>query len=703
MVRNSNYDKLEYRVENSKSKTINAALNNIQKLMFRLLFFITFAFILLVMPSLVLGGKHKNILILNSYHKGFDWTDAQVSAAKQVLLEKFRDIELYVEYMDTKRIYTAEYIEHLMKTFKLKYKNKKLDAIITTDDNALKFVMKYHEELFAKAPVSFCGINDYQESMFEDKKEFTGLVEILDIKPTIDLALKLHPSTRKVVVIVDNTPTGIGQRKDVAAVAPQYENLKFEYLKGEDLSNEELFEKLQKLSRDSIVLLTVWLRDKNNDYLPTHEGGHLISSNATVPVYGIIDMYMGQGITGGKLLNSRTHGKTAAEIALRILDGERPSDIPVLIKSTNPYMFDYQQLDRWGISLSALPEGSIVINKPFSIYDEYKHLIWSVVAIIVLLVVFVAFLAGNIQHRKRVEEAFRESEARFKDLASFLPLSLFESDDQGNITFANPFAFESTGYTQDDIDKSLHVLQVIHPEDHDKAIKMSMQVMQGVTTDGSEYLVQRKDGSTFPAFINTRASIKADKTVGLKGYIFNLTEQKMAKEALRESEEKLRQSQKLESIGTLAGGIAHDFNNILFPISGYTEMLLLDTPDDSPQHHSLSEILAGAKRAGELVKQILTFSRQRQHELKPLKVEVVVKEALKLIRSSLPTTIEILHNINKDYGLVMADPTQIHQITMNLCTNAFHAMEETGGKLTITLKEVELETWPTPALAWSRA
>jgi CheY-like chemotaxis protein len=121
-------------------------------------------------------------------------------------------------------------------------------------------------------------------------------------------------------------------------------------------------------------------------------------------------------------------------------------------------------------------------------------------------------------------------------------------------------------------------------------------------------------------------------------------------------------------------------------------MLLLDTPDDSPQHHSLSKILAGAKRAGELVKQILTFSRQREHELKPLKVEIVVKEALKLIRSSLPTTIEILHNINKDYGLVMADPTQIHQITMNLCTNAFHAMEETGGKLTITLKEVELET-----------
>jgi ABC-type uncharacterized transport system substrate-binding protein len=384
MVRNSNYGKLEYRAENSKGKTINAALNNIPKLMLRLLFFIALAFVLFVMPSLVLGAKSKNILILNSYHKGFEWTDAQVTAAEQVLLEKFKGIELYVEYMDTKRIYTAEYIEHLVHVFKLKYKNVKFDVIITTDDNALKFVIKYHEELFAEAPVSFCGVNDYQESMFAGKKGFTGLVEVLDIKPTIDLALKLHPGTRSIVVVIDNTTTGIGIRKDIAAVARQYEHLKFEYLKGEDLSNEDLFERLRKLPHNSIALLATWFSDKNNVYLPTNEFGLLISSNTTVPVYGIVEGYLGYGIVGGKLLNSRTHGKTAAEIALRILDGESPSDIPVNIKSTNPYMFDYQQLDRWRISLSALPEGSIVTNKPFSIYDEYKRLIWGVITLIVV-------------------------------------------------------------------------------------------------------------------------------------------------------------------------------------------------------------------------------------------------------------------------------------------------------------------------------
>ncbi|RZB32976.1 MAG: hypothetical protein SRB2_04189 [Desulfobacteraceae bacterium Eth-SRB2] len=147
----------------------------------------------------------------------------------------------------------------------------------------------------------------------------------------------------------------------------------------------------------------------------------------------------------------------------------------------------------------------------------------------------------------------------------------------------------------------------------------------------------------------------------------------------------LQQAQKMESIGTLAGGIAHDFNNILYSIIGYTELALDDTEKETQLHDNLQELLVAAHRAGNLVKQILTFSRQAHQELKPLKVQIVVREALKLIRSSLPTTIEIHQNISNTCGLVMADATQIHQVAMNLLTNAYHAMEDEGGKLDVTL------------------
>ena len=155
-------------------------------------------------------------------------------------------------------------------------------------------------------------------------------------------------------------------------------------------------------------------------------------------------------------------------------------------------------------------------------------------------------------------------------------------------------------------------------------------------------------------------------------------------------EERLQQSQKMEAIGTLAGGIAHDFNNILFPIVGHTELLMDDFPDAGSIRDSLNEIYTGALRARDLVQQILAFSRQGKSELKLMKMQPIIKEALKLIRSTIPTTISINQNLQSDCGFVEADPTQIHQIVMNLATNAYHAMEETGGEMKVSLKEVEL-------------
>ena len=160
--------------------------------------------------------------------------------------------------------------------------------------------------------------------------------------------------------------------------------------------------------------------------------------------------------------------------------------------------------------------------------------------------------------------------------------------------------------------------------------------------------------------------------------------------ALAQSKRQLQQVMKMQAIGTLAGGIAHDFNNILFPIVGYTELTMDDLPQDSQSHKNLEEVLKATTRATELVQQILTFSRQSGQERNPLKVQYLIKEALKLLRATIPTSIEIISRIDKDCGAIMGDPTQIHQVVMNLCTNAYHAMEDTGGILEVSLQAVNL-------------
>jgi signal transduction histidine kinase len=151
----------------------------------------------------------------------------------------------------------------------------------------------------------------------------------------------------------------------------------------------------------------------------------------------------------------------------------------------------------------------------------------------------------------------------------------------------------------------------------------------------------------------------------------------------------LKQAQKMEAIGTLAGGIAHDFNNILTPISGYTELALRKIPEDSKARNNLEQVLTAVQRAKGLVQQILTFSRQEGQQRCALEIKSIIKEALKLLRASLPSTIEIRSYMNTE-GSVIADPTQIHQVMLNLCTNAHHAMRDNGGILEIRLDDVQL-------------
>jgi signal transduction histidine kinase/ActR/RegA family two-component response regulator len=162
-------------------------------------------------------------------------------------------------------------------------------------------------------------------------------------------------------------------------------------------------------------------------------------------------------------------------------------------------------------------------------------------------------------------------------------------------------------------------------------------------------------------------------------------------QALAKYERQLQQVLKIQAIGTLAGGIAHDFNNILFPIVGYTELTMDEVPEDSVAHNNLEEILKAAHRAKDLVQQILTFSRQSGQERKPVKVQSIITEALKLLRASIPASIDIIHKIDDDCQPVMGDATQIHQVIMNLCTNAYHAMQDKGGTLKVNLSEVDVD------------
>jgi signal transduction histidine kinase/ActR/RegA family two-component response regulator len=294
--------------------------------------------------------------------------------------------------------------------------------------------------------------------------------------------------------------------------------------------------------------------------------------------------------------------------------------------------------------------------------------------------------------RSGSEKKYRESEAKLIEAQKIARLGNWE-----NNFLTNTLTWSDEIYRIFEIDPAEFgasyeaFLEMVHPDDRDTLNKAYMDSVEKKTKYAVDHRLLMKDGRI--KFVHEQGRTYYDekgKPVRSIGVVQDITDQWQMENEKKKLETQLRRSQKMEAIGTLAGGIAHDFNNILFPIIGYAEMLYEDLPQDSPHRIMVNHIYNGGIRAKELVKQLLAFSRETEQELKPLKVHLVVNETCALLKASLPSTIETKLSLDKNCGMVMADPTQMHQITMNLITNAFHAMEDTGGRLAIELKELDL-------------
>ena len=251
---------------------------------------------------------------------------------------------------------------------------------------------------------------------------------------------------------------------------------------------------------------------------------------------------------------------------------------------------------------------------------------------------------------------------------------------------------EILGYSFEEMEGGLsRWLELIHPDDQDYFNKTIEHLITSKEPADLKYRIRKKDGEYIIVedaghFITD----DQDNMIQMVGFVKDVTGRVRDEEALRESEVRLQQAQKMESIGTLAGGIAHDFNNILYSIIGYLELTMDDMPEGSLAQKNLKEVFKGAMRAKDMVQQILAFSRKADTEKKPIKVQSVVKEAIKLLRTSIPSTIEIRQNIDENCKPVLADSTQVHQVVMNLATNAYQAMREKGGLLELTLMAEEI-------------
>lgn len=442
------------------------------------------------------------VLILNSYHQGMDWTDGEVAGIREVLGKSGQagQTEFYVEYMDAKRVANPAQFAKLRQLLVARYASIKLDAIVTTDNDAFDFMRHDRDTIFPGVPVVFCGVNLFQSSQLEGLSRFTGVAEKADHAATLALMLKLHPETERVVVIIDTTTTGRALERELMATAESLDTrLQLELWNAEVLDG--ITQKLANLSPRTLVLMMPYAVDPEGRFVAYADIARQVSAASPVPVYSSWDVYLGHGIVGGALTSASTQGRAAGEILARILAGESADAIPVLPQVPPRFVFDYRQLERFGVSRGLLPETHVILFEPWHVTYRW----WIGIGVIAAMIVvgLIVALWRNVARRRQADQELRVAAKAFD-----LQVAMLVTDQNACILRVNEAFSKSTGYTAEEVVGQNP--SILKSGRHDRSFYDSM--WQQLAAHGYWQGViwnRRKSGSIYSEWLTIRAVLSA--------------------------------------------------------------------------------------------------------------------------------------------------------------------------------------------------
>jgi len=528
--------------------------------------------VLLLFLSSILYAKE--VLLLHSYHKGYDWTDSITQGVEKGLIN--HNVEITYEYMDTKRIYNPLYLKSLLQLFKNRYSNRKFDVIIVSDNNALTFLNTYHDEIFQNTPIVFCGINNFDKETFSSSNIFnrtTGVVEEVDIEKNIQLILKLHPNIKKLFVVNDTTTTGIGMKQEFFKIYDKYKHrFKIEYIDSFEI--ESLQKKVKNLQKESVILFMLLFRDKTGKVFTFKDGLKKIENFSDVPIYGLWDFYVKHGLVGGYVTNGYQQGFYAAKLASSILEGKNITDITVIEKSPNSYIFDYKRLQKFDIKLNTLNDHYIVRNEPQTFYANYQKELTIIIILFILFTLIIFLLIGSLEAKKQAQKELATQLNFIESLLNTIKNPIFYKDNNGkylgcNDAFSNFTAIKKKnliGKTMYDVFPEKEGFFKIH-EDIEKKLFKNEKVDEYIM----EYTIQN---TTKTVIISKSLYYNNEKSVeGILTVLHDITDIVKIQNEKKQHESFLVQQSKLAEIGEMINAIAHQWNEPLVEMSAIVQDL----------------------------------------------------------------------------------------------------------------------------------
>ena len=625
-------------------------------------------------------GKKKLILHIDSYSPGYLWSEALRDGIMENLSFFSTDYDLSIEYMDTKINDPEKIFPRLAKIYSIKYASRQPDVIISSDNNALSFLERYRDRIFPGVPVVFCGINDYSDEIIKRFANSTGVAEAASFYDTMKLALDIFPQTETVYTLAGSTRTTQIHIREFYSIAGRFKNrVRFRGIHG--LNREEFRQALKKIGPRSLIIYLGYYRDREGAPVSVSDSLMFIKEHTDTPVFTMWTQNL-PFCLGGVMISGEEQGRQASKMALKVLAGTSASSIPVIKKSPNLPMFNYDELEHFRIDSAKLPENSVIINRPApSFYARYKIQIWAVFVVMIILTVLSISLMITIALKRNALRDLENARSYIEDIIDSMPSAVIGVNSILRISQWNRAAGVITGVSLEDA--MSRPLDEVVPELGGDIPKIVEALEKRETFIGLQRQVKKEsetryeDIKIFPLLENGEkgAVIMLDDVTER----VRLEEMKIQSEQLRDQ---LLQSQKMESIGRLAGGVAHDLNNLLVPVIGYAEMIMQWPDLTDIKKRKVEQIYKAGIRAKELIAQLLAFSRKQTLSFEKVDLNIVIRDFYDLLRRTIRENVEI--NIDYSDGPlpVAADVRQLEQVLMNMAVNAADAMPD-GGQLAI--------------------
>jgi len=564
-------------------------------------------------------------------------------------------IELYSEDMEA-TLFPDEVSQRQFREWYIrKYRDRPPDVIIAVGLEPLRFMAASHESAFPGIPIIFCGLTEEMLDGLKLDSQFTGVWAVAHPEETLKAALSLQPGTKHVVVV-----GGVGvYDQHLEAVARErfrkYESrLEFTYLT--DLGMPALLERLTNLPDHTIVYHTSIMQDaEGTRFIDANQSVPLVAGSANAPVFVVDDVDLGKGTVGGYLVSFAAIGQTAAQMTVRVLNGEKPQDIPI-VKSANVYMFDWRALKRWGLKESNLPPGSVVLNRQPTVWESYKGYIIGAIALILLQTLLIFSLVWQRTVRKEAELAVRESEGRFRLVANTAPVLIWMSGPDKLCAYFNQPWLEFTGRPLE-AELGNGWSEGVHPQDLKGCLDTYTQAFDLRESFKMQYRLRRHDGEY--RWVSDIGVPRLNPDGSFAGYIgscVDITERKKAEEGLADLGRRLIEAHEEERTW-IARELHDDINQRIALLAVELEQWNQQPPDSAVElHRHLGRVHQGLSDLGRDIQAL--SHRLHSSKLEYLGIVVAAKSFCKELSEQQKVEIDfsaaaISNNVSKEISLCL--------------------------------------------------